>query len=179
MSDRSFLFVLGSARRDGNAEILARLAAEQLDADQRWIHLEDLPLAPFEDVRTEHEDEPHTPTGNEKVLYDATTGVTDLVIVSPTYWYSVSNTTKRYLDHWSNWLRTPGFKDAVRGDTLWGVTALTEDKSRCEPLVGTLRNSAGYLRMRFGGVLIGNGDRPGDVLADTEAVAEAKTFFAG
>ncbi|CAM5422862.1 NAD(P)H-dependent oxidoreductase [Streptomyces violaceorubidus] len=32
--------------------------------------------------------------------------------------------------------------------------------------------------MRFGGVLLGNGSKPGDVLRDTEALARAKTFFA-
>jgi hypothetical protein len=32
--------------------------------------------------------------------------------------------------------------------------------------------------MRFGGVLLGNGSKPGDVLKDTEALAQAKTFFA-
>lgn len=32
--------------------------------------------------------------------------------------------------------------------------------------------------MRFGGVLLGNGSKPGDVLRDTEALARAETFFA-
>jgi hypothetical protein len=32
---------------------------------------------------------------------------TDLVIASPVYWHSVSWLTKRYLDHWSGWQRTP------------------------------------------------------------------------
>ena len=33
--------------------------------------------------------------------------------------------------------------------------------------------------MRFGGVLLGNGSRRGDVLNDEGALARAKTFFAG
>lgn len=53
-----------------------------------------------------------------------------------------------------------------------------EQPSVADPLVGTLRNSAAYLGMRFGGVLLGNGSKPGDVLNDTEALARAKTFFA-
>jgi hypothetical protein len=32
--------------------------------------------------------------------------------------------------------------------------------------------------MHFGGVLLGNGSAPGDVLKDTEALTRAKTFFA-
>lgn len=33
--------------------------------------------------------------------------------------------------------------------------------------------------MRFGGVLLGNGSKPGDVLHDTAALTRAKTFLAG
>ena len=34
------------------------------------------------------------------------------------------------------------------------------------------------MKMRFGGVLLGNGSGRGDVLNDAEALARAKTFFA-
>ncbi|MEU9587226.1 flavodoxin family protein [Streptomyces werraensis] len=179
---RRFLFVLGSARPDGNSELLARRAAEQLppDVDQRWIDLTAHPLPEFEDLR--HDSDHVRPTeGDTALLLDATLAATDLVIVSPLYWYAVSAQTKRYLDHWSGWLRTPGldFKATMAGRTLWGVTALAhEEPEVADPLVGTLSNSAAYLGMRFGGVLLGNGSKPGDVLTDTRALARAKTFFA-
>ncbi|MEV5254542.1 NAD(P)H-dependent oxidoreductase [Streptomyces werraensis] len=179
---RRFLFVLGSARPDGNSELLARRAAEQLppDVDQRWIDLTAHPLPEFEDLR--HDSDHVRPTeGDTALLLDATLAATDLVIVSPLYWYAVSAQTKRYLDHWSGWLRTPGldFKATMAGRTLWGVTALAhEEPEVADPLVGTLNNSAAYLGMRFGGVLLGNGSKPGDVLTDTRALARAKTFFA-
>ncbi|MFF9407275.1 flavodoxin family protein [Streptomyces anandii] len=179
---RSFLFVLGSARREGNTELLARRAAGQLpsDTEQRWIRLVDHPLPDFTDLR---HDSDHTrpASGNTALLLDATLAATDIVIASPLYWYSVSSHTKRYLDHWSAWLRTPGpdFRAAMAGRTLWGVAALAADEpSVADPLAGTLNNSAAYLRMRFGGVLLGNGTAPGDVLKDTGALARAKTFFA-
>ncbi|MEU1847811.1 NAD(P)H-dependent oxidoreductase [Streptomyces sp. NPDC019990] len=179
---RRFLFVLGSARSDGNTELLARRAAEQLPPDvaQQWIDLAEHPLPDFEDLR--HDSDHVRPTeGNPALLLDATLAATDIVIASPLYWYSVSAHTKRYLDHWSGWLRTPGldFKASLAGRTLWGVTALADqEKVVADPLVGTLSNSAAYLGMRFGGVLLGNGSKPGDVLNDTEALTRAKTFFA-
>ncbi|MFH8453597.1 flavodoxin family protein [Streptomyces fungicidicus] len=179
---RRFLFVLGSARPDGNTELLARRAAEQLppDVEQQWIDLSAHPLPDFEDLR--HDSDHVRPTGGSAgLLLDATLAATDLVIASPLYWYSVSAHTKRYLDYWSGWLRTPGldFKAAMAGRTLWGVTALAhEEEAVADPLAGTLNNSAAYMGMRFGGVLLGNGSRPGDVLKDTEALARAKTFFA-
>lgn len=180
---RRFLFVLGSTRAEGNTESLARKAAEQLPADteQRWIRLAERPLPDFVDLRhdSDHVRPPSdTPAGE---LLDATLAATDIVIASPLYWYSVSGPTKNYLDHWSGWLRTPGidFKATLAGRTLWGIAALADSEpSVADPYVGTLNNSAAYLGMRFGGVLLGSGSKPGDVLEDTEALAHAKTFFA-
>ncbi|MET9081448.1 NAD(P)H-dependent oxidoreductase [Streptomyces sp. NPDC004237] len=181
---RRFLFVLGSSRLDGNTELLARRAAEQLpdDVEQQWISLADHPLPDFVDLRrdSDHVRAPrHTNAG---LLLDATLAATDIVIASPVYWYSVSGLTKRYLDYWSGWLRTPGvdFKSTLAGRTLWGVAVLADhDPSVADPYAGLLHNSAAYLGMRFGGVLLGNGSGRGDVLKDTEALARAKEFFAG
>lgn len=180
---RNFLFVLGSSRAEGNTELLAREAAEQLppDVGQRWLSLAEHPLPDFVDLRRDS-DHVRPPADTVPGLFlDATLAATDIVIVSPLYWYSVSGLTKRYLDYWSGWLRTPGidFKEALAGRTLWGVTALAhEEQEVADPLVGTLNNSAAYMGMRFGGVLLGNGSRRGDVLNDADALARAKTFFA-
>jgi multimeric flavodoxin WrbA len=179
---RSFLFVLGSSRSGGNTELLARRAAEQLppDTGQRWIGLAEHPLPDFTDLRRDS-DHVRPPEGDTaRMLLDATLAATDIVIASPLYWYSVSGLTKRYLDYWSGWLRTPGvdFKAAMAGRTLWGVAAMAgREAVVADPLVGTLHNSAAYLGMRFGGVLLGNGSARGNVLGDLEALARAKTFF--
>ncbi|MEU4731487.1 NAD(P)H-dependent oxidoreductase [Streptomyces sp. NPDC023588] len=180
-TDRSFLFVLGSARPDGNTEILARAAAEQLPPGipQRWVDLTQLPLPDFQDGRHESGS---WPVGEaEEELRRATLEATDIVIVSPLYWYTVSAHTKRYLDYWSGWLGVPGmdFKERMAGRTLWGVTVMAhEEEVVADGLVTTLTNTAAYLRMRFGGVLFGNGSRPGQVRADERAMVRAKTFFA-
>ncbi|MFE2265350.1 flavodoxin family protein [Streptomyces griseosporeus] len=179
---RRFLFLLASSRTEGNTELLARRAAEQLpsDVEQEWLSLTEHPLPDFTDLR--HDSDHNRPTdGATALLLDATLAATDIVIASPLYWYSLSAQAKRYLDHWSGWLRTPGldFKARMAGRTLWGVTALAhEEQEVADPLIGTLSNSAAYMGMRFGGVLLGNGSRPGDVEKDTEALTRAKTFFA-
>ncbi|MEU6349886.1 NAD(P)H-dependent oxidoreductase [Streptomyces sp. NPDC047072] len=180
---RRFLFVLSSSRNDGNTELLARRAAEQLPTgvEQEWISLAEHPLPDFVDLRRDS-DHVRPPEGSVAArLLDATLAATDVVIASPLYWYSVSAHAKRYLDHWSGWLRTPGldFKATMANRTLWGVTALAHEEFEvADPLVGTLRNSAAYMGMRFGGVLLGNGSRRGDVLHDAAALTRAKTFFA-
>ncbi|WP_329119359.1 flavodoxin family protein [Streptomyces sp. NBC_01353] len=181
-ADRSFLFVLGSSRSDGNTEMLAREAAAQLPSDlpQRWVDLNRLPLPDFQDGR--HETAAGPAGENEELLRQATVEATDIVIVSPLYWYSFSAQTKRYLDYWSGWLNMPGsdFKERMAGGTLWGVTAMADDDHVvADGLVTGLSHSAAYLRMRFGGVLTGTGSRPGRVRADERAMTHARTFFQG
>lgn len=177
-----YLFLLASGRRDGNTELLARRAAAALprDAAQTWLHLADLPLAPFRDLRHGSEAYPD-PAGGEKVLADATVAATDLVMAAPLYWYGLPASAKLYLDYWSAWMRVPAldFKKRMVGKTLWAVCALADDdRDTADPYVRTLRMSAEYMGMRWGGVLFGFGNRPGDVLADAEALAAAGRFFA-
>ncbi|MDJ0463984.1 NAD(P)H-dependent oxidoreductase [Streptomyces sp. H27-C3] len=177
---RSFLFVLGSSRPEGNTEALARAAAQQLPADvpQRWVDLSQVPLPDFQDGR--HETDTWPVGENEEALRQATLEATDIVIASPLYWYTLSAQTKRYLDYWSGWLGVPGldFKERMAGRTLWGVTVMSDrDEVVADALVTTLSHSAAYLRMRFGGVLLGNGSRPGQVRDDERATIRAKTFF--
>jgi Flavodoxin-like fold len=182
VTDRRFTFLVASARRDGNTEVLMRKAAEHLPPEyrQQWLHLMNLPLAPFEDIRHSVGVYPQ-PEGNERVLFDATLEATELVFAVPLYWYSVPTAAKLYLDYWSGWLRVPGadFKARMAGKKLWGVCALSdEDPRRADPLIGTLELTADYLKMEFGGVLLGYGSKPGDIAADAAASERAKTFFA-
>ncbi|MFF8379656.1 flavodoxin family protein [Streptomyces sp. NPDC015661] len=179
-TDRSFLFVLGSSRSDGNTEILARAAAAQLPAGtpQRWVDLNELTLPDFQDGR--HESADRQDGENEELLRQATLDATDIVIASPLYWYTLSAQTKRYLDYWSGWLNVPGsdFKERMAGGTLWGVTAMAhEEYEVADGLVTALNHSAAYLGMRFGGVLTGTASRPGRIHADERAMTRAKTFF--
>ncbi|MFE5795320.1 flavodoxin family protein [Streptomyces sp. NPDC056503] len=178
--DRSFLFVLGSSRSDGNSELLAREAAAHLPAGtpQHWVDLNDLPLPDFRDGR--HETGGHHVGEAEALLLKATAEATDIVVVSPLYWYSLSAQAKRYLDYWSGWLNVPDsdFKERMAGGTLWGVTAMAHDEHEvADGLTTTLHHSAAYLRMRFGGVLTGTASRPGRIRADAGAMTRATAFF--
>jgi len=182
-ASRRFTFIIGSARTQGNTETLARAAAAALPAnlEQRWLHLADLPLDPFVDIRHESGVYP-PPEGHAAVLAEATLWPTDLVIVSPVYWYSLSASAKQYLDHWSGWMRVPGLdlRERMAGKRLWGVTVTSDvdvDDEVSAPLVGTLRLTASYLKMEWRGMLLGHGNRPGDIASDAAALERAKSFF--
>ena len=180
--ERSFLFILGSARPNGNTELLARLAARSLseDAEQIWLNLLHDPLPLFEDIR-HHETRKYTVANDTEQMYiDATLAATDIVIASPVYWYSLSASSKLYLDHWSAWMRLPdlNFRDRMTGKRLWGITVLSdEDLLGVQPLIETLRLSADYMVMEWGGVLMGYGNRPGDILNDRSSLERAEKFF--
>ncbi|GLZ31365.1 flavodoxin [Lentzea sp. NBRC 105346] len=181
--DRSFLFLLGSSRLGGNTETLACTAASYLPGSvkQNWIRLSEAGLPPFEDYRHAGLDSWPTPSEPEQRLLDATLEATDIVLATPTYWYTVSASTKLYLDYWSGWMRVPGvdFKKRMAGKTLWTVSVLGEEPEQAAALVDTLQRSARYLSMNWGGALLGNGSKPDDVLRDSAALAGARTFFGG
>lgn len=181
--NRDFLFILGSARYDGNTEHLARHAARSLppSTKQTWIHLLDHNLPLFEDIRHHETRKYSVASESEKTLLDATLGATDIVIASPVYWYSISAATKLYLDHWSGWMRLEGvdLKARMASKTLWAISALSDDDwSGAQPLIDTLRLSAEYMKMNWGGVLLGYGNRPRDVLLDAPSLDRADKFFA-
>jgi hypothetical protein len=181
LGTRRFAFLLASARSDGNTEFLTRKAAEHLPAGygQQWLRLMDLPLPPFVDIRHSVGIYPQ-PEGNERILFDATLGATDLVFAVPLYWYTVPAAAKNYLDYWSGWLRVPGadFKARMANKTLWGVCVLSEENfAVADPLIGTLKLTADYLSMQFGGVLLGYGNKPDEILADGAALERAENFF--
>lgn len=180
--DRSFLFVLGSSRTEGNTAQLARTAAAHLPAGaaQNWVDLSTLELPDFQDGRYEGAD--WQPGAVEERLRRATLAATDVVIATPLYWYSFSAQIKRYLDYWSGWLTVPGseFAERMAGRGLWGVTVMADrDEAVAAGLDTSLHHTAAYLKMGYGGILLGNGSRPGQVAADERATRRARTFFAG
>lgn len=181
-SPRRFLFLLASARRGGNTEQLARLAEPSLPAgaEQRWMHLDDFPLAPFRDLRHDVGRYP-VPEGHEAALADATLWATDLVMCAPLYWYSVPTSAKLYLDYWLAWIRVPGmdFRKRMAGRRLWLVSVFSDEEPRMmEPLIGMMERCAEYMAMEWRGALVGNGSKPGDVQRDAAATAHARDFFA-
>ncbi|HKE18443.1 MAG TPA: NAD(P)H-dependent oxidoreductase [Kofleriaceae bacterium] len=182
-STRTFVFMLASTREGGNSELLARRAAAALPAgsEERWLRLTEHALPPFADTR--HSTGYAAPEGNAKILCDATLAATDLVLVTPVNWYSVSWPAKLYLDSWSAWMRIPelGFRKALEGRSLWAVVVDSDPPTGGEdsaaPVIDVLRRTADYMGMRWRGALQGHGDRPGDIASDAAALSAAARFF--
>lgn len=175
--ERRFLFLLSSARKDGNAQILAQAAAQPIPADRQvWIDLCDPPLPPFADLRPGFA----LPDGPVARVMQAMRAATDIVMVAPVYWYALPAPAKLLLDHWSGWIDAPetGFTDWARGKRVWLITARGDpDPTVADLPEAMLRRSAEWLGMVWGGALHGIGDAPGDVRQDTAAMAAAAGFL--
>lgn len=175
-----YTFLVASSRANGNSETLAKIAASTLDeaSHKTWLSLRELPLPPFQDLR--HSDEAYqAPEGNARVLFEATTACTDLVFVTPVYWYSVPAPLKLYLDYWSHWMRVDplDFKNQMREKRLWVIAASAGDADEAEPMFQSLKHSAKFMSMKYQGHVLGNGSAEGDVLNDSEALKKARSLF--
>jgi multimeric flavodoxin WrbA len=180
---KHYLFLNASTRepgQTGNTETLARRAAQALpvDATQTWLALAALDLPAFVDRRHTSGSYP-MPEGDAKRLLDALLAATDIVFVSPVYWFSVPSPLKLCLDQWSAWLRVPGldFKARMAEKRLW-VVSTSGDRARAQPMLDSYRLCAEFMGMAWMGALWGKGGAPDAVLADAEALAAAETFFA-
>jgi len=174
--------LVAGARLGGNAETLARRAAAALSHDTRqtWLRLASLPLPPFEDQRHVGDGSYAAPDGHGRTILNATLAATDLVFVASLYWYALPASAKLLLDHWSGWMRVPGleFKARMAGKTMWAIAAFSDtDPKTAQPLFDTLRLTANYMKMSWGGHLLGYGNRPDEVLEDTGTLIRAGTFF--
>lgn len=180
MPSPSFTFLLASTRTNGNAEQLAKIAAQSLpvNAEQRWLRLIDLPLPPFTD-RRHPEPNYQYPKGNELTLAQATLDCTDLVFVTPVYWYSMPSPLKLYVDYWSAWMRVAelDFKARMKDKTLWAIMSTSGPPEKSEPVLNSYKLCAQFLSMRWGGHVLGNGTKQGDVLNDHAALERAKHLF--
>ncbi len=179
---RNFLFLTASTREPGhvgNTETLARAAAEALPAGtpQHWISLAQCELPNFVDLRHTVGSYP-PPQGDAATLLDATLAASDIVFVSPVYWFSVPSPLKAYLDQWSAWMRVPGvdFKTHMSTKRLW-VIATSGDRAKAQPMFDSYKLCADFLGMQWMGALWGKGGAPDAVLADSAAMAAAHTFL--
>ena len=178
------LFVLGSTRRGGNSEGLARRAAEALSAGEaRFLSLLDHEPPPFRDHRHDGADwqapGDYLP-GPLRTLHRATRDADRIVLVTPLCWYGPSWLTKLYLDWWTAWeTADEGFSDALAGRALGQVTAYSsEDEAAVDALSDMLRRTSDYLGMDWMGRLCARANAPGGWAEDAAATARARAWLA-
>lgn len=174
--------LISSHRPNGNTEQLADLALSHLPmpATIDRIRLLDYRFERFPDVRHTTRIVPDFGDDYEAVL-DRVLAADLILFAAPVYWYAVPGILKDFLDRFSGSMIDPSraFKQRMQGKIGYAVTVVSdENRTVAVPLVESLRLTAAYLHMTWGGSLVGYGSRPGDVLNDAEGLAGAKTLFA-
>lgn len=168
------LVLYGSSRDNGNTEQLTQLVLEGVPHTS--IRLRDKQIESIHDQR-------HDPDGFSSVADDyddVTKAVLDhdvLIFATPIYWYGMSGHMKNFVDRWSQSLRDKryNFKQSMAHKHAY-VIATGGDEPRVKglPLIQQFQYIFGFVGMPFEGYIIGEGNKPGDVLEDKRAIADAK-----
>lgn len=165
----------GSSRTTSNTELLTKKAIAGLDAKE--IYLRDFTVKPIVDGR-------HTEHGFDEVDDDYDTIIKQveqsyiILFSTPIYWYSMSGLMKNFIDRWSQTLRDPKFPDFKKnmsGKKAY-VLAVGGDEPHMKGLamIDQFRWIFQFVGMSFAGYIIGEGNKPEDILQDEMALLSAK-----
>ncbi|MGE6256406.1 flavodoxin family protein [Heyndrickxia sporothermodurans] len=170
----SIAVIYGGTRPNGNAEILTDKAIQGIEVDK--LYLKDFNVQPIVDQR-------HTAEGFQDITDDYSSIIErvlqhDIFIFStPIYWYSMSGAMKLFIDRWSQTLRDskfPQFKTSMSSKKAF-VIAVGGDEPYIKglPMIQQFQYIFDFMGISFDGYVLGEGNKPGDILNDTTALYAA------
>jgi len=171
----SVAVIYGGTRANGNTEYLAEQAVKGLEVER--IDLRDYTISPIEDLR--HTDEGFHPIDDDyEAVLDRVLAHDTIIYATPIYWYGMSGLMKNFIDRWSQSLRDekrPHFREMMAAKTAY-VIAVGGDAPFLKglPLVQQFQHIFGFFGTRYGGYILGEGNRPGDIKKDQEALLLAE-----
>ncbi|RNB82964.1 flavodoxin family protein [Brevibacillus nitrificans] len=170
------LVLQGSSRENGNTEQLSQLVLNGIPHTQ--IHLREKNIRAIHDQR--HDPEGFTAVDDDyDAIVEAVLEHDVIVFATPIYWYGMSGFMKDFVDRWSQSLRDKrySFKQALVQKQAFVITTGGDDpRVKGLPLIQQFQYIFGFVGMPFAGYIIGEGNKPGDVLQDKRAVAEASVW---
>lgn len=177
------LIILGSPRKNGNSETLARNVASGIeqnsDATVEFIRLNDLQISPCQGCGGCDKTSTCVINDDMTTLYEKVDNCDHLILVSPIYFYALSAQCKTFIDRFqARWARKylSGIRfrhDEKRQGTLL-VTAATEGKKIFDGALLTARTLFDALDLENGASLLVRGvDQRGAMQKKTETLAQA------
>ncbi|MBU0662910.1 MAG: flavodoxin family protein [Proteobacteria bacterium] len=177
------LIILGSPRKNGNSETLARSVASGIeqnsDATLEFIRLNDLQISPCQGCGGCDKTSTCVINDDMTALYEKVDNCDHLILVSPIYFYALSAQCKTFIDRFqARWARKylSGIRfrhDEKRQGTLL-VTAATEGKKIFDGALLTARTLFDALDLENGESLLVRGvDQRGAMQKKTEILAQA------
>ncbi|MCY8516998.1 flavodoxin family protein [Bacillus atrophaeus] len=168
----------GGTRPGGNTELLTEKAVQGLAADN--INLRDYRIEPIEDLR-------HTQGGFQAAADDYDSIIERilpndiLIFATPIYWYGMSGTLKNFVDRWSQTMRDPNycdFKTRMSAKMAYVIAVGGDEPTRKGlPLIQQFEYIFDFMGISFGGYVLGEGNRPGDILHDQHALSAASQLL--
>jgi multimeric flavodoxin WrbA len=171
----SIAVIYGGTRPEGNTEILTEQVIKGLSPEK--IYLKDHSILPIIDMR-------HSPEGFHDRKDDYNSIINrilphDILLFStPVYWYSMSGSMKNFIDRWSQTLRDPNypdFKKRMAAKKAY-VIAVGGDNPNIKglPMIQQFKHIFDFMGTEFAGYVIGEGNKPGDILEDQTALSTAE-----
>ncbi|NQD65775.1 flavodoxin family protein [Bacillus haikouensis] len=172
------LALLGSTRKDGNSEYLAKKIVE--GTDHTIVSLADMDIRPIVDMR--HSEGGFSPVEDDyEELVQMIQDHDILLFATPLYWYGMSGPMKNFFDRWSQYLRDERFnlkEELTRKKAYVVITGGTSACIKGLPLVQQFNYIFEFVNMEFSDYLIGAGVRPGEVVNDIAALEKAERWNA-
>jgi multimeric flavodoxin WrbA len=165
----------GGTRPYGNTETLTKHVIEGLKVEE--IYLKDLLIKPIEDHR--HSSDGFQDLGDDyNSIIDRILPHDLLIFSTPVYWYSMSGAMKNFIDRWSQSLRDPNypdFKTKMAAKKAFVITVGGDKPTiKALPMIQQFQYIFDFMGMEFGGYIIGEGNKPEDILKDKKALFAAQ-----
>lgn len=172
----NLISIYGSSRERGNTEALAGIVLKDVPATH--LYLRQHTVKPITDQR--HDPGGFTPVNDD---YDSLIGKVlqhdTLIFSTPLYWYGMSGLMKNFIDRWTQSLRDSryDFKEAMRGKQAYVIITGGENvRLTALPLIQQFELIFQFMSMDFKGYVLGHGGKPGGILHDEQALAEARSL---
>jgi multimeric flavodoxin WrbA len=170
------LALLGSTRKDGNSEYLAKKIVE--GTDHTIVSLADLDIKPIVDMR--HSEEGFSPVEDDyEKLVQLIQEHDILLFATPLYWYGMSGPMKNFFDRWSQYLRDERFnlkEELTKKKAYVVISGGPSAQIKGLPLVQQFNYIFEFVNMEFADYMIGAGVRPGEIVNDVAALEKAERW---
>ncbi|MFJ8265794.1 flavodoxin family protein [Peribacillus asahii] len=166
--------IYGGTRDNGNSEMLTEHVIQELASEK--IFLRDFNIEPIIDMR-------HSKDGFQErnddynSIIDRILSHDILIFSTPIYWYSMSGTMKNFIDRWSQTLRDPkypNFKSEMASKKAFVIAVGGDDPYiKGLPMIQQFKYIFDFIGIEFAGYILGNGNKPEEVIQDKGAFFEA------
>ncbi|MFD1386339.1 flavodoxin family protein [Oceanobacillus oncorhynchi subsp. oncorhynchi] len=170
--------IYGSTRYQGNTEWLTEEVIKNLPAVTKI----DLKKYQFNDITDQrHERNGFTPVEDEyDQIIDQIVNCDILIFATPIYWFGMTSVMKRFIDRWSQTVRDenyPNFNQQMNLKQAY-IIAVGGDNPMVKgmPLIQQFAYICDFIGLDYKGYLIGEGNKPLDILKDKTAIKEAHTL---